>query len=490
MGYRNFRFPEAGTCRWRRTALRRTPGVGSEIWPRYDGLDRAAIGLTAGLTRKFGLGPFAPTLGLDLAGDVQTARESGRAGRAGAATLFLQKRVSPAWRLGLAHERVRYDARSHAFDRSGGATSLRSDYDFDDRWRVSVTVRHRHGGVLSYATPPRPDLLMEGKALTTVTTFDRQQPMVAYYFLARTLTGAIAVSRALDSATAGQPRIRIPPHGQGSRELPKRPCQPRRSAAILTHSVRSPADSSGSVAASVGKGTGHPLTHDRSPVNRLRPASPSAHRLLAALLAGFVTDPIVPAAPLSVSVTDSGGQPVADAVVSLVPLDGALIPPAASAAPIEITQQAQEFKPFVTAVQVGATVMFPNNDKVQHHVYSLSKAKRFEFARYGPGMNETIRFDKPGLIAIGCNIHDWMVAYLVVLPTPWFAKSDAGGRATPEAPPGRFRLEVWHPRLARPEIREVEIPRGTAADREAFVLKLRRDRRIRRAPDAKGPGYK
>ena len=174
----------------------------AEAWPRYDGLDRGAAGIRASWTHKFGLGALAPTLALELAGDAFAARESGRAGRAGSATLVLQKRLDDSWRLSVAHERARYDARQHAFDRTGEETFARADYDFDRRWRLSATARHRHGGVLSYATPPRPDLLAAGKALTTVTTFDRNRPMVAYYFIARTVSGEAALSRALGDAAA------------------------------------------------------------------------------------------------------------------------------------------------------------------------------------------------------------------------------------------------------------------------------------------------
>lgn len=183
-------------------ALRGGGQLAVEAWPRYDGLDRAAAGIRIGWTHKFGLGPLAPTLALDLAGDALAARESGRAGRAGAATLALQKRLDDQWRLALAHERARYDARQPAFDRTGEETSLRADYDFDPRWRLSATARHRYGGVLSYATPPRPDLLAIGRVLAAVTTFDRNRPMNAYFFVAHTWSGEAAVSRALADATA------------------------------------------------------------------------------------------------------------------------------------------------------------------------------------------------------------------------------------------------------------------------------------------------
>ena len=94
------------------------------------------------------------------------------------------------------------------------------------------------------------------------------------------------------------------------------------------------------------------------------------------------------AAPFAVRLQDAQGQPVADAVVSLIAPGPA--PASAPAAPAEITQQGKEFSPQVTAVTVGTTVMFPNNDTVQHHVYSLSKAKKFEFPRYAPGKKEVL----------------------------------------------------------------------------------------------------
>jgi plastocyanin len=191
------------------------------------------------------------------------------------------------------------------------------------------------------------------------------------------------------------------------------------------------------------------------------------------------------AAPLAVTVQDEKGEPVDDAVVSLVPLDAGATPPANSAT-AEISQQGQEFQPYVTVIRTGTAVTFPNADAVQHHVYSLSKAKRFEFPRYDPGKKETLVFEQPGVVVLGCNIHDWMLSYLVVTPTPWFAKTDATGRATPDAPAGRYRLEVWHPRLSAAETREVTLPAGA----QTFSLKLKPERRIRRTPDPRGNGYK
>lgn len=188
---------------------------------------------------------------------------------------------------------------------------------------------------------------------------------------------------------------------------------------------------------------------------------------------------------LRIDLRTTKDQPVANAVVSLTPADGAPVPSAAGQVH-QIVQQGQEFSPYVTAVPVGSTVVFPNRDTVQHHVYSLSKAKKFELPLYDPGRSERIVFDRPGVVTLGCNIHDWMLAYIVVVPSPWFAVSDESGRITISAPPGVYHLEVWQPRLSHPLQQDVTLP---ASGEIHFGLKLHPDRRIRRAPDSAGGGY-
>jgi plastocyanin len=193
------------------------------------------------------------------------------------------------------------------------------------------------------------------------------------------------------------------------------------------------------------------------------------------------------AAELSVSVRTTKGGPVADAAVSLVPLD-APAPPPAPEAHAEVSQENQEYGTYVTIVQTGSRVVFPNNDNVQHHVYSLSKAKKFELPLYNPHQAESFVFDMSGLVTLGCNIHDWMIAYLVVVPTPWFGKSDATGAVRITAPPGRYRLELWHPRQTTPITEEITLSEGAPGSRE-FALTLKPDRRVRRGPESKGKGY-
>ncbi|HVU16392.1 MAG TPA: hypothetical protein VHD32_05685 [Candidatus Didemnitutus sp.] len=196
----------------------------------------------------------------------------------------------------------------------------------------------------------------------------------------------------------------------------------------------------------------------------------------------------VDAASLRATLTDAKSKPVEDAVVSATPLDRAKV----AAAPLNgvaVEQKNQSFIPYVTAVTVGTSVLFPNDDTVQHHIYSLSKPKRFEKPLYSPGAREAVVFDQPGVVTLGCNIHDWMIAYIVVLETPYFAKSGDDGSATlSNLPAGRYRVEVWHPLLGKVATREVTLADGAAAS-EAFSLALKADRRIHRAPEGKSSGY-
>ncbi len=209
------------------------------------------------------------------------------------------------------------------------------------------------------------------------------------------------------------------------------------------------------------------------------------HRLIAAALvlaANLMADEV----SLVVRVTH-GQLPVTDAVVSLVPLDAPA--PARTPAEAVVAQEDKEFDPYVTPVLVGTRVTFPNRDTVQHHIYSLSKPKRFEKPLYASGAAESVLFDQPGVVALGCNIHDWMVAYVVVVPTPWFAKTGVEGSVQVTGiPSGRYRLGVWHPRLARPVQREITLGAGGPAT-ETVALTLRPDRRIRRAPETRTGAY-
>jgi plastocyanin len=209
--------------------------------------------------------------------------------------------------------------------------------------------------------------------------------------------------------------------------------------------------------------------------------------LIALLVLTAATRVSAAPATLAATVKDAKGAPVNDAVVSLIPLDNIAPPPAESTA--EIAQQTQEFLPQVTVVQAGTKVVFPNRDTVQHHVYSLSKPKKFELPLYNPGQKESLVFESAGLVTLGCNIHDWMIAYLLVVPTPWFAKTDEQGLTTATAPAGRYRVEVWHPRLSAALTQEITLTAGETLARD-FNLSLKPDRRIRRGGATKTGGYR
>jgi hypothetical protein len=133
--------------------------------------------------------------------------------------------------------------------------------------------------------------------------------------------------------------------------------------------------------------------------------------------------------------------------------------------PLVMEQRDMQFHPFVLIVPVGGEVTFPNHDKVRHHVYSFSPAKTFELKLYGRDEARRVRFDKPGVVALGCNIHDDMAAYVRVVDTPYAAKTDAAGEAVlHNLPAGTVSLAVWHPYLrgGHDLVREIDTPAGGA----------------------------
>ena len=170
------------------------------------------------------------------------------------------------------------------------------------------------------------------------------------------------------------------------------------------------------------------------------------------------------AGDLVVSVRTPQGKPVVDAVVTVAAPRGG---PIRFAWPYRMAQHDMQFEPFVLIVPVGAEVAFPNLDKVRHHVYSFSPAKTFELKLYGRDETRTVKFDKPGVIALGCNIHDTMVAFILVVETPYAAKTDAAGRAVIHGvPAGPQAVKVWHPYLraaGNALTQTVTVPRDGAA---------------------------
>lgn len=187
------------------------------------------------------------------------------------------------------------------------------------------------------------------------------------------------------------------------------------------------------------------------------------------------------AAPLTVRVADGKGRPVRDAVVTLHPNGSGARPSAAGR--FSVSQKDMQFHPFVSVVPVGAKVSFPNLDPSRHHVYSFSPAKRFELKLFAKDQSRSVVFDKPGVVALGCNIHDGMTAFIMVTDSRWTAKTGANGIAQfADAPNSPGRITVWHPYLrARANLVEQTI---SAGNRNAtFTVALRAP------PMAMGDGY-
>jgi plastocyanin len=148
------------------------------------------------------------------------------------------------------------------------------------------------------------------------------------------------------------------------------------------------------------------------------------------------------AADLSVSVQTAAGAPIEDAIVYAVP---AVTVHAAPGTRYLVDQVDRKFVPRVSVVQSGTSVAFPNSDNIRHSVYSFSPVKVFTLKLYAGKSTDPIVFDKSGLVVLGCNIHDTMVAWLLVVDTPYFAHTDHGGVATlPKLPPGEYTLNAWH----------------------------------------------
>jgi len=192
-------------------------------------------------------------------------------------------------------------------------------------------------------------------------------------------------------------------------------------------------------------------------------------RFVSRLAALVVTTQAI-AATIEVSVVDEQGRPIENVAVYATPAQGAAAGHAAhgAAAPAAVMDQDNlQFAPHLLVVQAGTAVTFPNTDSVSHHVYSFSEAKTFELPLYKGDAYPPVAFDRPGIVVLGCNIHDGMLGYIVVVDTPHFARTNEQGVALIESVPnGDYVLAAWTPRVRAtglPPSLPVTVSEGTAA---------------------------
>lgn len=160
--------------------------------------------------------------------------------------------------------------------------------------------------------------------------------------------------------------------------------------------------------------------------------------LAAGLSLGVVA--IAAAADLQVMVQNAAGRPAPNVIVYATPRNPA---PAANEK-ATIDQVDRQFVPRVSVIRTGTAVAFPNSDNIRHSVYSFSPPKVFTLKLYAGKPANPVVFDKPGIVVLGCNIHDDMLAWVLVVDTPFFARTDAGGVATlKNLNAGDYTLRAW-----------------------------------------------
>lgn len=189
------------------------------------------------------------------------------------------------------------------------------------------------------------------------------------------------------------------------------------------------------------------------------------HHALVALALAWTC--VASAADLVARIRTPAGAPVEDAALVLEPVSRK---PPQLREHATIEQLDREFVPYLTIVQKGTSVDFPNHDPVKHHIYSFSPAKVFEIKLYAGKPVNPVVFDKTGEVVLGCNIHDWMEAHVLVVDTPWFAKTHADGVAKiGRVPAGAYRLRLWHPRQ-KSAARDIDLTLGAATRRLDLTL--------------------
>jgi plastocyanin len=175
------------------------------------------------------------------------------------------------------------------------------------------------------------------------------------------------------------------------------------------------------------------------------------------------------------TVNDLGAPPAhgQDVTRSVLYLESAPSPAFAVLEPQSATmdQRNETFVPHVLAIAVGTTVDFPNSDNTYHNVFSISKTRSFDLGHYAAGRSKSVRFDRPGIVRVFCEIHSHMSAFILVFSHQYFSVTSADGRyQIGRVPPGRYTLDAWNEGEVR-ESRQVEVPGDGGAVEADFTLR-------------------
>ena len=185
----------------------------------------------------------------------------------------------------------------------------------------------------------------------------------------------------------------------------------------------------------------------------------------------------VQAAQINITITAHKERPTKGVVVELVALNHAPITPGR----IEINQVDKEFVPLVSVTPVGSKVIFNNLDELKHHVYSVSSGNQFDLPLHNDISPAEISLDKTGVVKLGCNIHDWMLAYVYVSESERVKIADDTGIVSfTELPAGEYEIRLWSPRLRNTKVPITETISIDEDQTLEHAVKLKLRKRIRK----------
>jgi len=192
------------------------------------------------------------------------------------------------------------------------------------------------------------------------------------------------------------------------------------------------------------------------------------------------------AGEVTITIEDKKNHPVHDTIIELIGIASNKIVKDS----IEITQKNKEFSPEISIMPSGSSVLFTNEDPFQHHVYSVSKGNQFDLPLYQGTPSEQITFESPGVVKLGCNIHDWMLAFAYVSQSEHLIVTGVDGRARfPDIPEGEYELRIWNPRLKNNKkvvSQSLSVGRNTPVE-HSVLLSLRKN--IRKPPRIDNDNY-